>query len=332
MEKIERRQKPSIGTRHASPKARVGIMLQRTPKMMQKRPKQMTVQTFKARPLDRKNIKTPISEISFLQTSLSTRSHKIESVKEQEKATKFKARPLNKKILQSKGELGLFSSQKRRTTVPQEFHFATNERIPPPRTVNNAEFYEKIASCLESPKKKLLLRNTIPRPFDFQTDKRGTGKEKLRHHTKHPVRLDTLVRCENELQRDMEETKQLKYEEAKIKILKEEPTPVCEKIRRPLTSVQVYNLHVEQRPNDGTKFDKKFKEKNTAKMVCEENSLKHDTRNVPRFKQSFLSQKYRSSEEVTNSMSPRPDVITRKNRRSKLVVTTATSSAASNMR
>lgn len=47
-------QKPSIGTRRVSPKARVGTVLQTTPKMMQNKPKQMTAQIPKARPLDRK--------------------------------------------------------------------------------------------------------------------------------------------------------------------------------------------------------------------------------------------------------------------------------------
>lgn len=185
MEKLEVgkiRRKPSIGTRRVSPKARVGIVLQTTPKMMQNKPKQMTAQIPKARPLDRKSAETSTSKISFLQTSLATRPPKIKNCKElendqQEKAPKFKARPLNKKILESKGELGLFSSEKRRTTIPQEFHFATSERISLLRTANNAEFYDKIALCLESPKKKPILRNTIPRPFHFQTDKRGTGKE-----------------------------------------------------------------------------------------------------------------------------------------------------------
>ncbi|XP_071692897.1 uncharacterized protein [Rutidosis leptorrhynchoides] len=82
--------------------------------------------------------------------------------------------------------------------------------------------------------------------------------------------IEKILSCSNfmpELQWDMEETKQLKYEEAKMKILKDDPTPVREKIHRPLTSVQVYNLHVEQRANDGTKFDNKLKEKNTVKMV-----------------------------------------------------------------
>lgn len=89
---------------------------------------------------------------------------------ELEKAPKFKARPLNKKvdysspsgacirilnlstpitfsfhrtqIFESKGELGVFCNTKKHATVPQEFHFATNERIPLPS--NFVDFFDKV--------------------------------------------------------------------------------------------------------------------------------------------------------------------------------------------
>ncbi|XP_008238684.1 PREDICTED: protein TPX2-like isoform X1 [Prunus mume] len=47
---------------------------------------------------------------------------------------KFKARPLNKKILSSKGDIGVFWNNKRETTVPMEFNFQTerkNQQFPP---------------------------------------------------------------------------------------------------------------------------------------------------------------------------------------------------------
>nr|XP_011463786.1 PREDICTED: protein TPX2-like isoform X2 [Fragaria vesca subsp. vesca] len=47
---------------------------------------------------------------------------------------KFKARPLNKKIFSSKGDIGVFWNSKRETTVPMEFNFQTERRtqqIPP---------------------------------------------------------------------------------------------------------------------------------------------------------------------------------------------------------
>ncbi|KAI3502097.1 hypothetical protein L1887_30128 [Cichorium endivia] len=94
-----------------------------------------------------------------------------------DKAPNFKARPLNKKILESKGELGLFCNKKQQVTIPQEFHFSINERIPPRRTANGAELLDKIALCLKSDNKKLIPRITIPRPFHLHTEERGKRKK-----------------------------------------------------------------------------------------------------------------------------------------------------------
>lgn len=41
----------------------------------------------------------------------------------------FKARPLNKKIFSSKGDIGVFRNNKREATVPMEFNFHTEKRI-----------------------------------------------------------------------------------------------------------------------------------------------------------------------------------------------------------
>ncbi|KAF8380405.1 hypothetical protein HHK36_027891 [Tetracentron sinense] len=42
---------------------------------------------------------------------------------------KYKARPLNKKIFSSKGDMGVFRNSKRETTVPLEFNFPTDKRF-----------------------------------------------------------------------------------------------------------------------------------------------------------------------------------------------------------
>ncbi|ESW30421.1 hypothetical protein PHAVU_002G152300 [Phaseolus vulgaris] len=44
-------------------------------------------------------------------------------------AHSFKARPLNKKIFSSKGDIGVFRNRKQETTVPMEFNFHTEKRI-----------------------------------------------------------------------------------------------------------------------------------------------------------------------------------------------------------
>ncbi|XP_022759453.1 protein TPX2 [Durio zibethinus] len=58
----------------------------------------------------------------------------------------FKARPLNKKIFSSKGDIGVFRNIKRETTVPMEFNFHTEKKIPqnPP-----IELFSKLSLATE---------------------------------------------------------------------------------------------------------------------------------------------------------------------------------------
>lgn len=331
-----------------------------------------------------------------LQTLLRARPPKIKSTEELEKeelekAPKFKARPLNKKIFESKGELGLFCNKKREVTVPQEFHFAIDERIPPP-TTNVADLFDKLSLCSDSNNQKPIPRNTAPNPFHLHTEERGAEKEKrfvmeviqkqiederaripkatpYPYTTDYPVvppkpepkqctkpepfQLESLARHEEEVQREMEERRRLEEEEAKMRmfkaqpILKEDPIPVPEKVRRPLTEVQEFDLHVEHRAVDRAEFDKKVKEKEmmykryrdeaeSAKMMEEEKALKQlrrtlvpQARPVPNFNKPFLPRK--SSRGVTKPKSPRLKINERTERR-KMIVAAATSSAASNMR
>ncbi|KAL4569921.1 hypothetical protein LXL04_025568 [Taraxacum kok-saghyz] len=121
-------------------------------------------------------------KIPRLQTSLRPRDMKVRISKKlekekPEKAPNFKARPLNKKILESKGELGMLCNKKRQVTKPKEFHFAISKRIPPQTTTNDAKLYEKITLGLKSHNKKVIPRNTISRPFHFHTEKRRAQKE-----------------------------------------------------------------------------------------------------------------------------------------------------------
>ncbi|KAJ9177087.1 hypothetical protein P3X46_012339, partial [Hevea brasiliensis] len=60
---------------------------------------------------------------------------------ELEKIPKFKARPLNMKIFESKGEMGIFCNVRKQVTIPQEFHIAINERIQP--SVAVADVFDK---------------------------------------------------------------------------------------------------------------------------------------------------------------------------------------------
>ncbi|XP_022764096.1 protein TPX2-like [Durio zibethinus] len=335
--------------------------------------------------------KTPV-----LQTSLRARPSKVKSSidleqEELEKAPKFKARPLYKKIFESKGELGIFCNAKKQVTIPQEFHFATNERIPPAAAV--VDLFDKL-SLKSVPSHDPTPRNTIPIPFHLQAEERGSVKERkfvmeiiekqleeerarvpkanpYPYTTDYPVippkpeskqctkpepfQLESLVRHEEEMQREMEERRQKEKEEAEMRIfkaqpiLKEGPIPVPEKVRKPLTKVQEFNLHVDHRAVYRAEFDQKIKEKEmmykryreeseAARMREEEKALKQlrrtmvpHARPLPKFDHPFCPQK--SSRETTKSKSPHLRVLQRKERGKMICsLTAATSSPATLMR
>ncbi|XP_055824809.1 protein TPX2 isoform X2 [Solanum dulcamara] len=331
-----------------------------------------------------------------LQTSLRARPPQIKSSEELEKEElgkipKFKARPFNKKIFESKGDLAMFCNTNKQVTVPEEFHFATDERIPPPANVT--DLFDKLSLYSEPRNEKTIPRNTRPNPFHLHTEERGAEKERKlftellqkqieeersrvpkatpypyttdypvippkpepKHCTKpEPFQLESLVRHEREMQRDLEERRRLGKEEAMMRTFKaqpvliEDPIPVPEKVRKPLTQVQEFNLHVDHRAPDRAEFDKKIKEKEmmyqryreeaeAARMMEEEMALKQlrrtlvpHARPVPKFDHPFLPQK--SSKQVTKPKSPKLLVLKRQERRKMVCPYAAVSSAASQMR
>ncbi|KAL4271682.1 hypothetical protein GQ457_13G006360 [Hibiscus cannabinus] len=309
-----------------------------------------------------------------LQTSLRAKPPKVKSSieleqEELENAPKFKARPLNKKIFESKGELGIFCNAKKQVTIPQEFHFATHERIPLPVAI--VDLFDKLSLNSES-SHDLIPRNTIPNPFHLYTEERGAEKEKKfmmeiiekqleeerarvpkanpypyttdypaippkpepKQCTKpEPFQLESLVRHEEEMKREMEERRKNEKEEAQMRVfkaqpvLKEDPIPVPEKVRKPLTQVQEFDLHVNHRAVDRAEFDQKIKEKQmiykrfreeseAARMIEEEKALKQLRRTMvplarplPKFDHPFFPQK--SSKETTKPKSPHLRVLER---------------------
>ncbi|KAF8111578.1 hypothetical protein N665_0074s0105 [Sinapis alba] len=337
--------------------------------------------------------KTPV-----LQTMLRARPTKAKTTaeleqEELEKAPKFKAKPLNKKIFESKGEMGIFCNTKKHITIPQEFHFATDERISRPNSVLDA--FDKLSLTSESCHEKPLPRNTAPNPFSLRTEERGAEKEKkfvmevtqkligderarvpkakpYPYTTDYPVvppkpepkkctkpepfQLESLVRHEDEMRREMEERMRMEREEAQKRlfkaqpVIKEDPIPVPEKLRKPLTEIQAFDLHVEHRAVERADFDQKIKEKenqykryreesDAAKMVEEERFLKQmrktmvpHARPVPNFNKPFLPQK--SNKEITKPKSPKLRVIKRTERRKMIArpVSAATSASAGQMR
>ncbi|GAV80582.1 TPX2 domain-containing protein/TPX2_importin domain-containing protein [Cephalotus follicularis] len=332
-----------------------------------------------------------------LHTSLRARPPRVKSsaeleLEELEKVPKFKARALNKKIFESKGELGVFCNAKKHVTRPQEFHFAINERIPPPAAAV-ADLFDKLSLYSEPRHDNILPRNTTPNPFHLQTEERGAEKERkfvmemsqkqleeerarLRKANPYPFttdypvippkpepkqctkpepfQLESLVRHEEEMQREMEERQRQEREEAQMRIFKaqpvltEDPIPLPEKVRKPLTDVQEFNLHVDHRAVDRAEFDQKIKEKEmlykryreeseSAKMMEEEKALKQMRRTMvpyarplPTFDHPFCPQK--SAKGTTKAKSPNLRVLRRKESRKMVSAVTAASSAAANMR
>ncbi|GKU93094.1 hypothetical protein SLEP1_g6722 [Rubroshorea leprosula] len=331
----------------------------------------------------------------LLQTSSRARPPKVKSSieleqEELEKAPKFKARPLNKKIFESKGELGISCHEKKQVTIPQEFHFATNERIPPPAAV--VDLFDKLSLKSER-RHDPITKSTIPNPFHLHTEERGTEKERrfvmelmqkqleeekarvpkanpYPYTTDFPVippkpepkpctrpepfQLESLVRHEEEMQREMEERWRKEKEEAQMRlfkaqlILKKDPIPVPDKVRKPLTQVQEVKLHVDHRAVDRAEFDQRIKEKEmmykryreeseAARMIEEEKALKQlrrtmvpHARPVPKFENPFCPQK--SAKETTRLKSPNLRVLRRKEQRKMVGSLTATSSPATLMR
>ncbi|CAN4087248.1 unnamed protein product [Withania somnifera] len=206
--------------------------------------------------------KSPVLKTSLRVRNLPRiRSSKEIEKEELEKVPRFKARPLNKKIFESKGDMGIFCNTKKQVTVPQEFHFATDERIPPPADVAELLF-DKLSINSEPQNDKIIPRNTTPNPFCLSTEERGAEKEKMLftellhkqikeersrirkatpypYTTDYPVippkpepkrctrpepfQLESLVKHDQETRRHMEERRRMEEEEAKMRNFKAQP-------------------------------------------------------------------------------------------------------------
>ncbi|KAF2283248.1 hypothetical protein GH714_043600 [Hevea brasiliensis] len=291
--------------------------------------------------------------------------------------------------IESKGELGIFCNAREQVTIPQEFHFATNERIPPP--ADFADMFDKLSLNLEPRIDNPVPRNTLPNPFHLHTEERGAEKDRkfvmdlmqkqldeeraripkanpYPYTTDYPVippkpeskpctkpepfQLESLVRHEEEMRREMDERQRIEKEEANTRIfraqpvIKEDPMPLPEKVRKPLTQVQQFNLHTDHRAVDRAEFDQQVKEKEqlykryreeseAARMVEEEKALKQlrrtmvpHARTVPSFDHPFCPKK--SSKETTKAKSPNLRVLRRRERQK--MINNAVSSPASWMR
>lgn len=235
----------------------------------------------------------------ILQTYLRAGRSRIKSSEEMEreeldKFPKFKAKPLNRKILESKGDVGIFWHTKREVTVPKEFRFATDDRIPPP-PVTVSDLFEKLTMNSEPHQYKQISRNTTPNPFHLRTEERGSERERkfvtearekqmeeerarvrkanpYAYTSKYSLippkpnpehfRSESLARHEGEMQGAREERLRIEKEKAQMRVFKAQPIlkehriPVPENEREPLTEVQESNLRADHRAVDRAEFDK----------------------------------------------------------------------------
>eukprot|EP00250_Pteridium_aquilinum_P005854 c15881_g1_i1 orf=183-2441(+) len=113
-----------------------------------------------------------------LETAARARPPKVKSSEEREqeelaKIPKFKARPLDKKIFWSRGDLGLFRNTKRQVTTPVEFHFATDERIHNQPQIP-LDLFSKLS--LNHQQENQPPKQTKLEPFHLLTEDRGHKK------------------------------------------------------------------------------------------------------------------------------------------------------------
>ncbi|KAK1280417.1 Protein TPX2 [Acorus gramineus] len=250
-------------------------------------------------------------------------------LEELEKMPKFKARPLNKKILERKGDPGLFCNKKRQVTTPKEFHFATNERLPPSNIF--VEHFDKERGLTKEKKVKLeflqkqleeeraRVQKALPYPyttdypvgnqlllFDDDFPPKPTPKECTKTEA---FQLESLVRREDEMQRIQEERVKMERKERQKRnfiaqpVLIEDPIPLPKKVRKPLTEVQEFALHVDHRAVDRMKekemvYKRQREDQENAKMMEEESEVKQmrmtmvpHARPLPKFENPFLPQK-----------------------------------------
>ncbi|KAH1154624.1 hypothetical protein GYH30_050061 [Glycine max] len=234
--------------------------------------------------------KTPL-----LQTSLRAHPPKVKTSleleqEELEKIPKFKAIPLNKKIFESKGDIGVFCLTKKHVSEPQEFHFATDERIPPPAAM--ADLFGKLSLNSEpSRNHNPIPRNTTPNPFHLHTEKRGAEKEKklamdllqkqweeenaripkanpYPYTTDYPVipakpepkqctrpkpfQLESLVTHEDEMQKEHKERHIMEKEEAQMRAFKAQP--IIKEKRKFIKVFMVFTQYYYSRKENSEKY------------------------------------------------------------------------------
>ncbi|XP_071918277.1 uncharacterized protein [Coffea arabica] len=169
-----------------------------------------TVHRFKALPLNRKILEAPsllapkrstprVPEFREVESRNSAsqqcrdesrRCNVVDTSKERsELSHNFKALPLNRKILSSKGDIGVFRNSKREITVPMEFNFHTEKRVQhnPP-----IELFNKL-SLTSEPKSKIKLPHPASLPAKGSKENRWDSfqeEQQVKHDMKEKLPLN----------------------------------------------------------------------------------------------------------------------------------------------
>uniref|UniRef100_M4DS58 TPX2 central domain-containing protein n=1 Tax=Brassica campestris TaxID=3711 RepID=M4DS58_BRACM len=114
----------------------------------------------------------------------------------------FKARPLNKKILSSRGDMGIFKNSKRETTVPLEFSFNTEKRVQPDLPTDlfsklsiKPEIKQNSGSRTRFPQAKGFKENRV---YSFQAGKEVSSKLSENKSSLQPLTAcGFLISCNN---------------------------------------------------------------------------------------------------------------------------------------
>ncbi|XP_073386695.1 protein TPX2 isoform X1 [Physcomitrium patens] len=156
-----------------------------------------------------------------LQTALRARPISVKSTEEIEaeqlaKIPKFKARPLNKRIFKSKGDLGLLRNHKRQVTMPVEFRFQTGQRAQVRCPNLPLQDFEKLTLNRE-PTSEAVKPTRPPKPFHLATDDRGLAK-------KMKMIQEQIERDQKEAEARIPKAQPLPYT-TKSPIIPHKPTP-----------------------------------------------------------------------------------------------------------
>ncbi|KAF8669525.1 hypothetical protein HU200_051328 [Digitaria exilis] len=182
-----------------------------------------------SKPLKSTQPKPPQLHTAMRARPPSVKSSQELELEELEKAPKFRAKPLNKKILESKGDIGVFAHPKPQVTAPKEFRFSTDVRLGPPSV---ADLFDKIVlqqatgkMCPDSPNQTLSIyirRDPIPLPekerkpltevqqFALHVDERAVQRSEFDNMVKEKEKTYKRLREENEFAQKIEEEKALK--------------------------------------------------------------------------------------------------------------------------